>query len=63
MDLGIVAAVAMLIVWAVGTFGYEAPGWLHLLLTVGVFLLIQRIVVRGTAGRADARTRSQPRSR
>ena len=48
MDLGIVAAIAMLVVWAVGTFAYEAPGWLHFLLTLGVFLLIQRIVVRGT---------------
>jgi hypothetical protein len=48
MDLGIVAAVLMLIVWAVGTVAFEAPGWLHILLTVGVFLLIHRIVVRGT---------------
>lgn len=48
MDLGILAAVAMLVVWAVGTFFFEAPGWLHILLTVGVFLLIWRITVRGT---------------
>jgi hypothetical protein len=53
MDLGIIAALAMLIVWAIGTFAFEAPGWLHLLLTAGVFLLIWRIVVRGTRG-ADA---------
>jgi hypothetical protein len=50
MDLGTLAAVAMLIVWAVGTFMFEAPGWIHLLLSVGVFLLIYRIVVRGTPG-------------
>ena len=50
MDVGIVAAIAMLIVWAVGTFVYEGPGWLHLLLSVGVFLLIWRIIVRGTPG-------------
>jgi uncharacterized membrane protein len=56
MDLGIVAAVVMLVVWAVGTFSYEAPGWLHALLTIGVFLLIQRIVVRGTATRAPEAT-------
>jgi len=49
MDLGIIAAIVMLVVWAIGTFAFEAPGWLHLLLTAGVFLLIQRIVVRGTA--------------
>ena len=48
MDLGIVAAVLMLIIWAVGTVAFEAPGWLHILLTVGVFLLIHRIVIRGT---------------
>ena len=53
MDLGIIAALAMLIVWAIGTFAFEAPGWLHLLLTAGVFLLIWRIVVRGTRD-ADA---------
>jgi hypothetical protein len=48
MDLGIIAALAMLIIWAVGTFVYEAPGWIHLLLTAGMFLLMWRIVVRGT---------------
>lgn len=50
MDLGIVVAIAMLIVWAVATFMFEAPGWVHLLLTAGVFLLIYRIVRRGTPG-------------
>ncbi len=48
MDLGIVAALVMLGVWAFATFTTEAPGWIHGLLTVGVFLLIYRIVVRGT---------------
>ena len=47
MDLGIIAAIAMLIIWAVGTFMFEAPGYIHLLLTAGVFLLAWRIVVRG----------------
>jgi len=50
MDLGILAGVGMLVVWAIGTFAFEAPGWIHLLLTVGVFLIIYRIVVRGTPG-------------
>ena len=50
MDLGILVAIATLIVWAVATFMFEAPGWIHLLLTIGVFLLIYRIVVRGTSG-------------
>ena len=48
MDLGIVAALAMLAVWAFATFTTEATGWVHALLTVGVFLLIWRIVVRAT---------------
>jgi hypothetical protein len=48
MDPGIIAALAMLVVWGVGTFAFDAPGWIHLLLTVGVFLLIWRIVQRDT---------------
>ncbi len=48
MDLGIASAVLMLLVWGVVTFRGDAPGWIHILLTVGVFLLIYRIVVRGT---------------
>jgi uncharacterized membrane protein len=47
MDLGIAAALVMLSVWAFATFTTEAPGWIHGLLTVGVFLLIYRIVVKG----------------
>ena len=48
MDLGIIAALAMLVLWAVATFVFEAPGYIHLLLTAGMFLLIWRIVVRGS---------------
>jgi hypothetical protein len=50
MDIGILAGLAMLVLWAIGTFMYEAPGWIHLLLSAGVFLIIYRIVVRGTPG-------------
>ena len=50
MDLGIIAAIVMLVVWAFVTFTTTAPGWVHLLLTMGMFLLIYRIVVRGTRG-------------
>jgi len=50
MDIGILVGVGMLIVWAIGTFAFEAPGWIHLLLSAGVFLIIYRIVVRGTPG-------------
>jgi hypothetical protein len=60
MDLGIVAAIAMLAVWAVGTFVFEAPGWIHLLLSVGLFVLMWRIVVRGT--RRDVPSEHAPRT-
>lgn len=50
MDLGIIVAAVMLVVWAVWTFALNAPGWAHILLTVGVFLLFYRIVARGTPG-------------
>jgi hypothetical protein len=52
MDLGIIAAIAMLVLWAVGTFMFDAPGWINGLLSLGVFLLIWRIVARGTASAA-----------
>jgi hypothetical protein len=48
MDFWIIAAVTMLLGWAWITFTTTAPGWVHLLLTAGMFLLIWRIVVRGT---------------
>ncbi len=57
MDLGIIAAIAMLVVWAVITFTTEAPGYVHLLLTLGVFILIWRITVR-----ASRNTRPPPRT-
>jgi uncharacterized membrane protein len=50
MDLGIIAAIVMLVIWAFVTFTTTAPGWIHILLTLGVFLLIYRIIVRGTRG-------------
>lgn len=56
MDLGIIVAVIVLIVWGVGALVMQGPGWIHLLLTVGVSLLIYRIVVR-TSGD----TREPPR--
>ena len=51
MDLGIIIAVIVLIVWAVGALVMQGPGWIHLLLTVGVSLLIYRIVV-STSGKS-----------
>ncbi len=46
MDIGILAAVAMLAVWAVATLMFDAPGWVNLMLTAGVFLLVWRIVTK-----------------
>ncbi|HUQ19819.1 MAG TPA: DUF5670 family protein [Gemmatimonadaceae bacterium] len=57
MDLGLIASVIMLIVWAVVTFTSEAPGYIHLLLTLGVFLLIWRITV------VTSRKTGQPRGK
>ena len=49
MDLGIVGAIALLVIWAYVALVKDGPGWIHLLLTVGVSLLIYRIVVRGSS--------------
>lgn len=48
MDLTLLAGIVMLVVWGGLTVATEAPGWIHLLLTAGVFLIIWRIVVRDT---------------
>ncbi len=48
MDLLTIAGVTMLVGWAWITFTTTAPGWVHLFLTLGVFLVIWRIVVSGT---------------
>lgn len=37
-------AILMLVFWAVMTFAFSGPGWVHLFLSLGVFLLIWRIV-------------------
>lgn len=54
MDLGIIAAVAMLLVWAVLTFIVnDAPGATHALLIAGVFLLIWRVVKRDASAEPE----------
>jgi len=53
MDIGIVAALLMLAIWAVLTFTTEAPGYVHLLLTIGFFLLFWRISARGGTSRTN----------
>ncbi|HEX8726269.1 MAG TPA: hypothetical protein VF737_12855 [Gemmatimonadaceae bacterium] len=46
MDLGILAALGLIAVWAVVALGFNGPGWIHLLLTVGIAMLIWRIAAR-----------------
>jgi len=47
VDLGIVGAIALLVVWAIITFVVnDAPGVTHALLTAGVALLVWRVVDR-----------------
>jgi hypothetical protein len=48
MDVVLLAAIVMLVLWAAGTFFLDAPGWINLLLSVGVFLVIWRVTTRGT---------------
>ena len=48
MDRFLAAGLAMLLLWGVLTVRTEAPGWVHLLLTIGVFVVIWRLVARGT---------------
>ena len=49
MDLGLVGAFAILVIWAIAALVLQGPGWVHLLLTIGVSLLIYRIVARGSS--------------
>jgi len=56
MDLGILAAIALLVIWAIGALVLQGPGWVHLLLTIGVTLLIYRIVARNATARAPTDT-------
>lgn len=60
MDPWTLVAVAMLVVWGVATFAFTAPGWVHALLTAGVFLLIWRRVVRDTPAPPEAARPRRP---
>lgn len=51
MDLLTIAGVAMLVLWAAGTFAFDAPGLIHGLLTVGVFCLVLAAVKRSARAR------------
>jgi hypothetical protein len=53
MDSYMLAGIVMLIAWGGITYTTDAPGWVHLMLTGGVFVIIWRIVVRGTPSGPD----------
>jgi uncharacterized membrane protein len=59
MNLGVVGAMVLLLIWGIAALVIEGPGWVHLLLTVGVSLLIYSIVVR--ASTKETRERDKPR--
>jgi len=46
MDVGLIGGIVMLVLWAAGTFFLDAPGWINLMLSVGVFVVIWRIAAR-----------------
>lgn len=48
-------ALIIIVIWGVGTFYFEPPGWFHGLLTGGLFLLFWGIVVRREAPRTPAK--------
>ena len=58
MNLGIVGALVLLLVWAIAALVMQGPGWVHLLLTVGVSLLIYSIVMRSSARDRGGRDRT-----
>ena len=45
MNLKLIVALALLVIWAIAALVLQGPGWVHLLLTVGVSLLIYSLVV------------------
>ena len=54
VDPIIVLSALMLAVWAVGTW-FDGPGWIHFLLTAGVFLLVWRIATKAQAKQGSAK--------
>lgn len=51
MDLLTIAGLAMLALWIAGTFFFEAPGVIHLFLTLGVFFVVLGAVKRAERAR------------
>lgn len=51
MDLLTIAGLASLVLWAAGAFAFDAPGFIHFFLTLGIFLLILGVVKRSERAR------------
>ncbi|MGI8843206.1 MAG: hypothetical protein ACR2HZ_05880 [Gemmatimonadaceae bacterium] len=47
-SLALPVGIVMLVVWAIVTFALTAPGWIHALLTLGVFSVVWGVVARAT---------------
>ncbi len=45
----LISGVLMLVIWAYVTITTVAPGWVHILLTLGVFFVIYGIAARDTS--------------
>lgn len=63
MNWGIVGALVLLLIWGIAALVIEGPGWVHLLLTIGVSLLIYSIVVRSSARAERAERAERDKSR
>lgn len=61
MNLKVIGAIALLLVWAVAALVLQGPGWVHLLLTIGVSLLIYGLVARSEESDAPADPPAPPR--
>lgn len=51
MELLTFVGLAMLALWAAGTFAFEAPGIIHLFLSLGVFFIVLGAVKRAERAR------------
>ena len=44
MDIWTIVGIVMLVAWGIATFMFDAPGWVHFLLTAGVFLIMPGLI-------------------
>jgi type IV secretory pathway TrbL component len=51
MDILTITGVVMLVFWGAGTFAFEAPGFIHLFLSLGVMFIVLGAVKRAERAR------------